>query len=431
MLTSRHGDRYDYSKTVYSGMGGTLIIGCKEHGDIKITAYAHLKGANCKFCSIKNSVKASVSARVLSKKEILEKLQNNPFLKNCVFDESKFTDTKNQIEFRCKKHGNVHTRLSDILYKSAGCPKCGVEFASNITKSHGETEVYEFVKSLCSDAIQSDRTLLKPKELDVYVPSRNIAIEYNGIHWHNDLRKDKNAHFDKWQQCKDLGVRLISITDHEWESRCEQVKTIIQSALGYRHGMSLNARQCTVREIEVNIGKEFLDIHHIQGRTTACAISLGLYHLDVLVAVMTFAQGANRRGTSADYRPWNLTRFASSCNVRGAAGKLFNYAVKHYNLDIVESYSANDWFTGEMYPKLGFIKIHDVKPDYRVYHKKTGLLPKSHWQRRHIHKRLIDLGSDISFDAATDPRTERMIEDEAGAVRIWDTGKILWRWCKL
>ena len=38
--------------------------------------------------------------------------------------------------------------------------------------------------------------MIKDKfELDVYIPSKHIAIEYNGIYWHSELNgKNKNYH---------------------------------------------------------------------------------------------------------------------------------------------------------------------------------------------------------------------------------------------
>ena len=80
-------------------------------------------------------------------------------------------------------------------------------------KLHGvssqENEVFAFVKALCPDAEQSNRTVLGGKELDVFVPSRNIAVEVNGVYWHCDKRKDKKYHYNKWLKCKEQGINLI------------------------------------------------------------------------------------------------------------------------------------------------------------------------------------------------------------------------------
>jgi hypothetical protein len=49
-LKKIHGNKYDYSKTVYNGIRNKIIIICKIHGEISVSAESHFKGSNCKFC---------------------------------------------------------------------------------------------------------------------------------------------------------------------------------------------------------------------------------------------------------------------------------------------------------------------------------------------------------------------------------------------
>lgn len=46
-----HGDKYDYSKSVYVGAFKKLIITCKEHGDFPQNPNNHKNGAGCPLCS--------------------------------------------------------------------------------------------------------------------------------------------------------------------------------------------------------------------------------------------------------------------------------------------------------------------------------------------------------------------------------------------
>ncbi len=53
-----HNYKYNYSKTIYSGSVNYLEIFCKEHGNFKQTASAHLQGYGCKKCAnLKNSIR--------------------------------------------------------------------------------------------------------------------------------------------------------------------------------------------------------------------------------------------------------------------------------------------------------------------------------------------------------------------------------------
>ena len=46
----KHGDKYDYSKTVYTKAHDKVIITCKTHGDFEQVAYYHLNGNGCRVC---------------------------------------------------------------------------------------------------------------------------------------------------------------------------------------------------------------------------------------------------------------------------------------------------------------------------------------------------------------------------------------------
>lgn len=58
---------------------------------------------------------------------------------------------------------------------------------------------------------KNNRSILKGKELDIYIPSKHLAIECNGVYWHSiecKSPKDKYYHFNKWKECKDKGIEL-------------------------------------------------------------------------------------------------------------------------------------------------------------------------------------------------------------------------------
>ena len=46
-----HGDKYDYSKVVYSKAMEKVLITCKIHGDFKQTPNSHLQGVGCSRCA--------------------------------------------------------------------------------------------------------------------------------------------------------------------------------------------------------------------------------------------------------------------------------------------------------------------------------------------------------------------------------------------
>lgn len=73
--------------------------------------------------------------------------------------------------------------------------------------------------------IHNDRTIIKPKEIDIYLPDLKIGIEYNGLYWHSiENGTDKYSHRNKSLACRKLGIRLIHI--FEFENLDEQIQLL-------------------------------------------------------------------------------------------------------------------------------------------------------------------------------------------------------------
>ena len=51
-----HGNKYDYSKTLYKGMKSRLSVICPKHGRFDQSAQRHLSGSGCPWCAGKNAV---------------------------------------------------------------------------------------------------------------------------------------------------------------------------------------------------------------------------------------------------------------------------------------------------------------------------------------------------------------------------------------
>ena len=99
-------------------------------------------------------------------------------------------------------------------------------------QSLDENEIYHFIKDeLCiTDALQRVRNIIHPYELDIYIPSKKIAIEYNGLIWHSEKFKGKvfNYHLNKTENCEKIGIRLIHIFEDEWNEKKEIIKSKFQ-----------------------------------------------------------------------------------------------------------------------------------------------------------------------------------------------------------
>ena len=113
------------------------------------------------------------------------------------YDYSKvnYTNSKTKVCIICPEHGEFWQIATEHL-QGCNCPKC----ANKI--SYSENDIAKFINNKI-EAKQHIRYLIPPKELDIYIPEKNLAIEYNGLHWHSEQFKDDaiNYHIDKTNEC--------------------------------------------------------------------------------------------------------------------------------------------------------------------------------------------------------------------------------------
>ena len=85
-----------------------------------------------------------------------------------------------------------------------GCPVCAKETQT----SFPEQAVFYYIKQCFPDAINADKDTLGV-ELDIYIPSKKCAIEYDGLNWH----KNNPFELEKNKLCKNQDIFLIRIRE--------------------------------------------------------------------------------------------------------------------------------------------------------------------------------------------------------------------------
>lgn len=200
----------------------------------------------------------------------------------------------------------------------------------------------------------------KKLEFDVYIPEKQIAIEYNGNYWHSTrVRKDYKYHLKKTEAAKELGIFLYHVFEYEWDNKRAQVISQLKNLLGINEN-TIYARKCIIKDVDTKEASKFQNENHIQGTANAC-VKLGLYYNDQLVSLMTF--GKSRFNKNVE---WELVRFCSlqNTNVVGGASKLFKHFVKTYKPASVISYSDIAKTKGGIYDTLGFELVGVAEPNY-------------------------------------------------------------------
>jgi len=96
-------------------------------------------------------------------------------------------------------------------HKVIDCPKCIKAHST----SFPEQAIYYYVKKCFPNAINRYKEPFENgMELDIYVPTYKLGIEYDGIAFHND-EEQHNREYRKYLTCKQLGIRLARIKESE------------------------------------------------------------------------------------------------------------------------------------------------------------------------------------------------------------------------
>jgi hypothetical protein len=291
------------------------------------------------------------------------------------------------------------------------CPKC----FPNTKNNYLESFITDFLDEKNIKYITNTRKIIS-KELDIYIPTHNLAIELNGMYWHGELNgKNRNYHLNKTKESYEKSIRLIHIFDEEIETKPQIVLSKISNVLGLISD-KIYARNCVIKEVDNKTKKEFLINNHIQGDTKD-KIRLGLYYKDELVSLITFASRKITKGKST----WEVTRFASKINyqVIGGFSKLFKHFIKNYEHKRIVTFADLRWSSYNhletVYNKNGFIYDSHTPPSYWYFLKNKN--------DKKYHR--FTFRKDLLVKEGFDPnKTEWEIMQERGFDRIWDCGNI-------
>ncbi len=158
------------------------------------------KGNGCPYCSGRYAVKGENDLQTVN--PTLAKEWN--YKKNNEITPSVVLPSSNKkVWWKCNKGHEWQAKINH-RNTGCGCPICNSERKTSLP----EYAILYYLKKHNLESIH----LYKEKgyELDVYIPSKRIAIEYDGYLWHkNKTKKD----LEKNQKCKKDGIKLYRIRE--------------------------------------------------------------------------------------------------------------------------------------------------------------------------------------------------------------------------
>ncbi len=259
------------------------------------------------------------------------------------------------------------------------------------------------------------RDIIPPKEVDIFLPDYNIAIEICGTIWHSEWfgHKDRNYHRDKFIKCYEKNIKLITLWD--FETFNQKTKTLILAKIG-KSSKVVGARKTSVRRISYKHATLFEKSHHMMG-TKSAVMYYGLFYKDEIVGVMSFAKARYKNSCQ-----WEMMRMCfGEINVIGGAKKLFKAFLNDVNPQSVVTYSDCRFGVGEVYQSLGFEFSHHTRANYFYFHRSNC----SHLQSR-IQFQKHKLKDKLGFYDAN--MSESSLMKANNYERIWDCGNYVWVW---
>lgn len=349
---------------------------------------------------------------------------NNPMKRKEVKEKNILSKRKNNVSIIEERLDTRKLSLHDWEYKGClqshklQCTTCGTQFEARISKNgryslcpqcypnsrtKAEIEIENYLKELDKDIeiISWDRSILNGKELDIYLPEHNIAIEYNGLLYHSFWKSKhsfldnaqqesswKNYHRDKTIACYEKGIHLLHIFENEWYNLIKQ--DIWKSILSHKlwSNKKIFARKTVVEEVSTQESAKFLQENHLQGSSMA-SLHLALKYEGEIICVLTLWKARY----STKYS-WEIHRIASKryLSIVWGISKLYKYFLKNYskNWDIIVSYADKRYSQGAIYETLWFQAQKDSSPNYFYFlpYKGTRLESRIVYQKHKLKDKL-------------------------------------------
>jgi len=405
-----HKGLYTYEKQEYINAKTKISITCAVHGDFSQIPDTHLRGQGCAKCKNK---KLSVD-RICSFKDFVKKA-NATHGGLYEYPEQEYKGAHEFVIVLCKEHG-AFTQSAHNHIQGSACPKCSGHGTSigeiklfDAFKIHGVSNKHWInLRPINSEVRRTDGSSLNRMELDLYFKQKNIAVEFNGLYWHNEQRVGKEYHKGKTDACNELGIDLIQIFEDEWEHKPEIVKSIINTRLG-SYENRYYARKTQLICVDASTAGSFYEKNHIQGKT-ACSTHYGLTIDGELVAMASFGDRSRLFKNNNDIE---LIRFCTKLNTQ-VVGGLSKLLATHKDVN-VKTYCDLRLFNGAGYKAVGFKELHKSEPAY-YYLKGNKRLSRFGFQKHKLEKALT------TFDASL---TEVENMKANGYSRIFDCGTLV------
>ena len=198
---------YDSLKKITCCSSKSIYWLCEKGHSYEMSALNKIKSKGCPICNNKRVQRGINDLETWCKENSrLQILEDWDYSKNSVTPVELTYGSNQKIWFKCHICGyEWKTVINSRTYQHSDCRMC----SRRVNSSFPEQCIFYYLSAYYPDTINGDRNILEGYELDVWVPSLNFAIEYDGKIWHSDKNKD----IDKDRLCNEKGIVLYRIRE--------------------------------------------------------------------------------------------------------------------------------------------------------------------------------------------------------------------------
>lgn len=307
---------------------------------------------------------------------------------------------------------------SDIMTSSTYAKFRKLAYGMNINptynhRSKAEIEICEYLVKHNIEYVANDRSVIGPREIDIYIPSKHIGIEYNGILYHAEGSNhiDKYYHYNKMLDCKKNDVSLVTIFEDEFTYHRNAVYTKLDRLFG------IGKKENSVGNIHIDYidkatAKEFIETNDTCDIKTV-DVYLGVYSDEILIGAVTFQNIKQSTWQIADCifinnNPDTLKQAFEFFIKTYAPSKVYGYADRRWVIDEANNVYTSMGLKFDSYTQPDFAYINSSRTKYKRYYR-TGINKES----------LLQANPQLSNEL-----TEAEILQTLGYRRIWDCGYV-------
>ena len=205
---SIHGNRYDYSKSIYVNNRKKIEIICHIHGSFWQKSDGHLNGRGCKACGYEKNGNTSR----LTQQEFLQKCEE---IHETRYDYSRvrYIDSHEKVQIGCRKHGWFWQSPVVHVHQKSGCPKCNRSVGELIVEDWLINQKISYICQMKFGDLTNGKRGWGLR-YDFYLPNHNTLVEVDGVGHYKDG-------IGRW-----VGKHQLTAGDYKQIKENDEIKTL-------------------------------------------------------------------------------------------------------------------------------------------------------------------------------------------------------------